>query len=291
MNAFTPLEAIAQRGVHVFGEPGVPAAGVARSDVLATELPVALVFNGISHAVMMATPEHLEDFALGFALSEGILDSAADCHGTAVHLAGEAAQLPPGVTGLEVHMEVSARSFARLKNRRRSLAGRTGCGVCGVESLAALDMTPAQVPLRDWVHRVDLDAVLTAFDALAAQQPHNAHTGSLHAAGWAVLAERGSGGVAEGFLQLAVVAEDIGRHNALDKLIGWLARNDRLAEPGFVILSSRGSHELVRKCARVGIAALATISAPTATGVLLAERAGLRLWGLCRAPRGVLYAP
>lgn len=284
MSIATPLGATEPRRVRVYGEPGLPESGDARSDVLATEVPVALVFNSISHAVMMATPEHLEDFALGFALSEGILDSAADCRGTTVHLAGEAAQLPQGVIGLEVHMEVSPRSFARLKDRRRSLAGRTGCGVCGVESLAALDMAPASVPRRDWAERVDLQAVLAAFEALGAQQPHNAHTGSLHAAGWAVLTERES-------VQLAWVAEDIGRHNALDKLIGWLARSQRLGEPGFVILSSRGSHELVRKCARVGIAALATISAPTATGVLLAERAGLRLWGLCRAPRGVLYVP
>ncbi|MFW7348405.1 MAG: formate dehydrogenase accessory sulfurtransferase FdhD [Pigmentiphaga sp.] len=267
--------------VRVYGEPGLPPEGALRPDMLAQEVPVALVFNGISHAVMMATPEHLDDFALGFALSEGILDHAQDCRGVTLHMADpSAAHLPEGVAGVEAHLEISPRSFERLKHRRRSIAGRTGCGVCGVESFAALDMTPPRLPERDWVWRVDLPAVLRAFSGLQARQPHNALSGSLHAAGWALL--DGS---------LVHVCEDVGRHNALDKLIGWLARAGRLEEPGFVLLSSRGSHELVRKCARVGLGALATISAPTATGVQVAELAGLRLWGLCRAPRGVLYVP
>lgn len=275
------LHALASRPVRVYGEAGAPGEGTLRLDTLAEEIPVALVFNGVSHAVMMATPEQLDDFALGFALSEGILDHAHDGRSTALRLADQsAAHLPAGVPGVEVHMEISARSFERLKQRRRSMAGRTGCGVCGVESFAALDLEPARLPARDWVERVDLHTVLTAFAGLKAQQPHNAYSGSLHAAGWATL---------DG--QLARVCEDVGRHNALDKLIGWMARSGRLAEPGFVVLSSRGSHELVRKCARVGLAALATISAPTATGVQVAELAGLRLWGLCRAPRAVLYAP
>ncbi len=275
------LSALAQRSVRVFGEAGVPQGGALRCDTLAAEIPVALVFNGVSHAVMMATPENLGDFAIGFALSEGILDHAQDCRGTTLQLADAgAAHLPPGVPGVEVHLEISARSFERLKNRRRSMAGRTGCGVCGVESFAALDLAPERLPARDWLERVDLPTVLRAFADLKALQPHNAQSGSLHAAGWATLDGR-----------LAQVCEDVGRHNALDKLIGWLSRSARLAEPGFVVLSSRGSHELVRKCARVGLSALATISAPTATGVQVAELAGLRLWGLCRAPRAVLYAP
>ena len=127
--------------------------------------------------------------------------------------------------------------------------------------------------------RIDLPTVLRAFAALPARQLLNASAGAIHAAGWATL---------EG--ELVEVLEDVGRHNALDKLLGRLARTGRLGEPGFVVLSSRGSHELVRKCARLGIAAMATISAPTAMGVRMAELSGLRLWGLCRAPRGVLYA-
>ncbi len=271
---------LARRSVRVFGEAGVPPDGVERLDMLAQEIPVALVFNGVSHAVMMATPESLEHFALGFALSEGILDALEDCRGTSLRLADDRlAHLPPGVPGVEVHLEISARCFARLKDRRRSMAGRTGCGVCGVESFAALDLAPQRLPGRAWIARVDLATVLHALEGLQPLQHHNARSGSLHAAGWAQL---------DG--QLVHVCEDVGRHNALDKLIGWLARAGRLAEPGFVVLSSRGSHELVRKCARVGIAAMATISAPTATGVQVAELAGLRLWGMCRAPRAVLYA-
>lgn len=279
--AVCAMSALAQRSVRVFGEQGVAAEGVVRIDTLAAEIPVALVFNGVSHAVMMATPENLKDFALGFALSEGILDRIQDCRGVSLRLADAgAAQLPSGVPGVEVHLEISARSFERLKDRRRSMAGRTGCGVCGVESFSALDLSPERLPAHDWITRVDLPTVLSAFASLQARQHHNARSGSLHAAGWAQL---------DG--QLAHVYEDVGRHNALDKLIGCLARSGQLAEPGFVVLSSRGSHELVRKCARVGLAAMATISAPTATGVQVAELAGLRLWGLCRAPRAVLYAP
>jgi FdhD protein len=275
-----PLPSISRLGVRVYGEAGAPPAGIAREDTLAAEVPVALVFNGISHAGMMATPQELEDFALGFALSEGILDSADDCRGIEVEAVdAHDAGLPEGMPGVEVRLEISTRAFERLKGRRRSLAGRTGCGVCGVESFAALDLASERLPAHDWLARIDLPTVLRAFAALPARQLLNASAGAIHAAGWATL---------EG--ELVEVLEDVGRHNALDKLLGRLARTGRLGEPGFVVLSSRGSHELVRKCARLGIAAMATISAPTAMGVRMAELSGLRLWGLCRAPRGVLYA-
>ena len=274
------IPSLAQLPVQVFGEPGLPLEGATRADVLAAEVPVALVFNGISHAVMMATPQDIEDFALGFALSEGILDGAQDCRGIeATVVDAAAAGLPEGMPGIEVQLDISTRCFERLKQRRRSLAGRTGCGVCGVESFAALDLSPPRVPARDWAARIDLPAVLRAIDGLRAGQVLNAEAGALHAAGWAGL---------DGALQ--AVREDVGRHNALDKLLGALAREGRLHEPGFVVMSSRASHELVRKCAQMGVQALATVSAPTAMGVRMAELCGLTLWGLCRAPRGVLYA-
>ncbi len=267
--------------MRVFGSAEAPADGVLRADILASEVPVALVFNGISHAVMMATPQDVEAFALGFALSEGILDRAGDCRGIEAQVvSAPEAGLPEGMPGIEVRLEISPRCFERLKGRRRSMAGRTGCGVCGVESFAALDLAPDPVAPRDWIDRVDLPTVLRAFEALAGHQPLNREAGAIHAAGWATLDGR-----------LTQVLEDVGRHNALDKLIGTLAPTGLLAAPGFVVLSSRGSHELVRKCARLGIAAMATISAPTAMGVRMAELNGVRLWGLCRAPRGVLYAP
>lgn len=248
--------------------------------VLASEVPIALVFNGISHAVMMGTPLDLEDFAVGFALSEGIIDSAADCYGVEVTpVAAAAAGLPTGMDGMEVQLEIASRCFARLKDHRRSMSGRTGCGVCGVESFAALDLSFDALPARDWLTRVDLPTVLQAINNLPPLQRLNAQAGAIHAAGWATL---------DG--QVHDVVEDVGRHNALDKLLGRLARTGRLADPGFVVLSSRGSHELVRKCAKLGIGALATISAPTAMGVRMAELTGLRFWGLCRPPQATLYA-
>ena len=253
---------------------------VAQSRVLANEVPIALVFNGISHAVMMGTPLDLEDFAIGFALSEGIIDHASDCYGIDVRpVDAAAAGLPAGMNGMQVQVDISSRCFARLKDHRRSISGRTGCGVCGVESFAALDLSFDALPARDWVSQVDLPTVLTAINNLPALQTLNAQAGAIHAAGWATL----NGQVHE-------VIEDVGRHNALDKLLGRLARTDRLGQAGFVVLSSRGSHELVRKCAKLGIGALATISAPTAMGVHMAQLTGLRFWGLCRPPQATLYA-
>ncbi len=266
--------------VTEFADATLASIGSQNSDLLAAEVPVALVFNGISHAVMMATPQDLEVFALGFALSEGIVLNTGEVRGVDVVIADPAQSgLPAGMAAVEVHVEVSSRSFEQLKARRRVMAGRTGCGVCGVESLAALDLLGAPVAPNDWASRIDAALVLRAFSQLQAQQPLNAESGALHAAGWATL---------DG--QLTQVFEDVGRHNALDKLLGALAKSGQLNAPGFVIMSSRASHELVRKCARLGISALATISAPTSMGVRMAELSGVRLWGLCRAPRAVLYA-
>ena len=248
--------------------------------ILASEVPVARVFNGISHAVLMATPQDLPALALGFALSEGILDHADDCRGIDVRaVAGSAAALPAGMQGVQVQLEISARSFARLKDRRRSMAGSTGCGVCGVESFAALDLSLAPLPHRPWAAQIGLPEVLRAMHRLSEKQLLNAQSGALHAAGWCAL---------DG--TLLQVFEDVGRHNALDKLLGSLAQSRRLHEPGFVILSSRGSHELVRKCAKLGIASLATVSAPTSMGVRMAELTGMRLWGSCRAAQGILHS-
>lgn len=275
------LAALSEHAVTVFAGHSGSHAGLVQPDMLAAEVPVALVFNGISHAVMMATPQNLEEFALGFALSEGIVVNSGEIRSIEVVRADATqAGLPPDMAALEVHLEVSNRSFEQLKRRRRVMAGRTGCGVCGVESLGALDLLGEPVAPKKWTAQVDAPLVLHAFSQLKDLQPLNAESGSLHAAGWSTL---------DG--NLVHVFEDVGRHNALDKLIGKLANTGRLETPGFVVLSSRGSHELVRKCARVGISALATISAPTSMGVRMAELSGVRLWGLCRAPRAVLYAP
>lgn len=244
-------------------------------DHLITELPVALVFNGISHAVMMATPTHLAEMALGFALSEGLIASTDQCLGIEVNAARAG---PDGLEGIEVQLEISARAEAALKQRKRAMEGRTGCGLCGVDSLAALNLQPP--PLRqmaaaqvDWAQ-----AAVLALQQLPAHQPLNELTGACHAAAWAT---------PQG--QVLAAFEDVGRHNALDKLIGHLAQHDDLGQSGLVVMSSRASVELVRKCAQVQIGVLATISAPTSLAVHVATQAGLHLLGFCRGSSVVAY--
>lgn len=243
------------------------------TDVLAAEVPVALEFNGISHAVMLATPQDLEAFALGFALTEGILDSAAQCYGIEV----EPVQTD-AVQGLAVKLDIAASCFQRLKSQRRSLAGNTGCGLCGVESLAALGPSLQVMPPQPWLAGLTVETLLRASHALPDHQPLNRACGALHAAAWVS---------PEG--ELLAVMEDVGRHNALDKLLGQRARDSRLQEPGFVLMTSRASHELIRKCVRMGVGAMAAISAPTDFAVDIAARSGLQLWGLVRGQRAVRY--
>ena len=245
-----------------------------RACVVAAEVPVALVFNGISHAVMMATPQDLVEFAVGFALSEGIVDAPTDCRDVEV----SAHSVGTSDASCTVQMEIAPRQFARLKERRRALAGRTGCGVCGIDSLQALDLHPAPLAAPAWREGLDAATVLRPFRELGARQALNAQAGSVHAAGWATPAG-----------ELTDVLEDVGRHNALDKLIGRLALAGRLGEPGFVVMTSRTSYELVRKCARMGVPAFATISAPTSLALQLAQEAGMHVWGLCRPPDALRY--
>ena len=155
----------------------------AQQRVLAAEVPIALVFNGISHAVMMGSPGDVQDFALGFALTEGIIDSAADCYGIEARpVSAAAAGLPEGMDGMEVQLDIASRCFARLKDRRRSMTGRTGCGVCGVESFAALDLSFDALPPQDWLERVDAATVLKAIDALPPHQILNAEAGAISCA-------------------------------------------------------------------------------------------------------------
>ena len=256
------------RKLAVLRHTGATDATHADTDAVAEEMPLALVYNGVSHAVMMATPLDLDDFALGFSLSERIVDHAADIYDI------ELVQTP-GALGAELRMTIASACFMRLKQRRRNLAGNTGCGLCGLESLGALDLDPAPVGAIEPVSR---SALMRAFDGLAARQPLNALTGAMHAAAWASL--DGS---------IVTVREDVGRHNALDKLIGALARAGT-RPPGFVIMSSRASYELVQKAACADMGLLATISAPTTLAVRMAERAGICLVGFARQQACVVYA-
>ncbi|KVZ80224.1 formate dehydrogenase accessory sulfurtransferase FdhD [Burkholderia ubonensis] len=242
-------------------------------DHVGQEWPVALVFNGISHAVMMCTPRDLEAFAVGFSISEGIVARGSDIKDIEVILHADA-PLPHA----EVHLEVVQQAFAALKDKRRALAGRTGCGVCGIESIDLLDLAPERVPDTGFLARLAPDALARAAGELPAHQALTRLTGGLHAAAWCD---------ATGAIRMAF--EDVGRHNALDKLIGSLVLARADATDGFVFLSSRASYELVRKAARVGIPMVATISAPSSLAIAIARQAGLRLVSFCRETGYVDY--
>lgn len=242
-------------------------------DRIGQEWPVALVFNGISHAVMMCTPRDLDAFAVGFSLSEGIIDRSSDIHDIEVRLHAEGA-----IPFAQVELTVVQQAFVALKDKRRALAGRTGCGVCGIESIDALDLTPERVPDTGFLTRLAPDAIARAAGELPAHQALTRLTGGLHAAAWCD---------ANGQIQLAF--EDVGRHNALDKLIGSLVLARRDTTGGFVFMSSRASYELVRKAARVGIPMLATISAPSSLAIAIARQAGIRLVSFCRESSYVDY--
>ena len=277
MNARLPIDTPLAEGLHTSPTRHVdvqrlsPRGASNDHDLVAAEVPVALVFNGISHAVMMATPADLEDFALGFALSEGLLAERSECHDIEVVEVAE---------GIEVRLDVSARAAAHLQERRRTLAGRTGCGLCGIDSLKQLDLTPEPITPPAWAAQITPAMLLRAFAQLPSRQPLNALTGAHHAAAWAT---------PEG--ELTAVMEDVGRHNALDKLLGQRARQKLPNADGFVIMSSRASYELVRKCARLGVPVLATISAPTSLAVDIARQAGMQLYGFCRGEQVVRYGP
>lgn len=271
MNSAEPLEAAASdlpapsREQSVLRLRGGVAADAV--DHLAEEVPVALVYNGISHAVMMATPRDLEAFALGFSLTEAIIDSAAECYGIEVEV---------GEAGVAVHLEIASRAFMALKERRRSLTGRTGCGLCGVDSL---DQVYRDLPVVKRVAPLLRSSVVRALGSLKGEQPLNRLTGATHAAAWC--ASDGS---------LVIVREDVGRHNALDKVIGAMAGLKERDPDGFMLISSRVSVEMAQKTAMAGVAALVAVSAPTAAAIRLAEGCGMTVIAFARGEDFVVYA-
>ena len=238
-----------------------------RIDVLAEETPIALVYNGISHAVMMASPADLEDFAVGFSIGEGIAATKADLG------AVDAVTVENGV---EVRIELSSRAFWNLKERRRTLAGRTGCGLCGVDSL---DQTVRDLPRIENDLKVSLAAVHRALDALPEAQINNRAARSLHGAAFATL---------EGELKL--VREDVGRHNALDKLIGGMIRSGLDPTTGMCVITSRCSFEMVQKAISAGFPILVAVSAPTLMARRLAEAHNLTMVALARQDSVVLIS-
>lgn len=237
-------------------------------DSIAEEIPVAMVYNGVSHAVMMASPCDLEDFAMGFSLTEGILQRPEQLFSIDVQ---------PQDHGIAINMHIAGDCFVRLKEQRRNMTGRTGCGLCGTESLAHVvraipKVAPQPLPSDEMIQR--------ALRHLKKHQPLQIQTGATHGAAWCTN---------DGEIVLA--REDVGRHNALDKLIGAriAAQADQPFAQGFALISSRASFEMVQKSASVGIGTLVAVSAPTALAIREACHSGMNLIGFARLGRHVIY--
>lgn len=235
-------------------------------DQIAAEVPVALTYNRSSHVVMMATPADLEDFGLGFSLTEGIIDSVDDLAATRV---------VPREQGIEVAMTVSEACHDRLATRRRNLTGRTGCGLCGAESLEQAMRYPEPVP-EGLV--VSTEALQAALDDIPEHQALTSVTGAAHCAAWCD--SKGN---------VVALREDVGRHCALDKLIGHLARMAFDPARGFLVVSSRASYEMVYKAAAARMQLIAAVSAPTTLAVDFAVHCGITLVGFARPGRHNVY--
>jgi FdhD protein len=252
-----------------------PQGDLTKADFIAEEVAVALVYNGISHAVMMLTPQDLTDFAIGFSLTEGIFTSLKQLRSL---------ELMESSQGIEVRMEIASEAFVNLKQRRRQLSGRTGCGICGLESLDAVQ--PA-VASRQGVRLPSYQVIDIAASKLKSAQLIQAECGAVHAA--ALFDENAN---------LLCLREDVGRHNALDKLLGAMASLDKQQdnalsqkydENAFILVSSRASFEMVSKAAKCGINTLVAVSAPTKMAIDLATSANMNLVGFVRPQRQLVY--
>ena len=239
------------------------------NDAVTEEIPVAMIYNDVPFAVMMVTPLDLEDFALGFPLSEGLISKREELQGIEVR---------PQLEGIEIAMRVSSTTVEDRAGQHgeRLLPGRSGCGLCGARMLEDAVRHPAPVGRGPVIEATALERAL---DSLRAAQPVNTETGSVHAAAWVEV----SGNI-------LMVREDVGRHNALDKLIGAMVKARVNSEQGFLVVTSRASYEMVTKAASAGITFMAAISAPTALAIHLAENTGLTLIGFARPGSYVVYA-
>ena len=236
-------------------------------DRVAEEVPVALTYHGTPHVVMLTTPADLEDLAIGFTLSEAIVADRREIRSVAVKVRGDA---------LEVQINIAAERFSELLRRQRNLTGRTGCGLCGAETVEDAIRNPARVKTGIKVSASELHAALAA---LGSRQEINTQTGSVHAAAW-VLPGKG----------IQLVREDVGRHNALDKVIGAVVRSQGDFASGYFLITSRASYEMVQKTVTAGASLLAAVSAPTAFAVRLAQVSDLTLVGFAREHTHVVYA-
>ena len=236
-------------------------------DIVAVETPVSLEYNGISHAVMLASPSDLADFALGFSLTEGILHDASELY---------ECEVVEQEQGMLVQMQIAAERFMQLKNKRRNLTGRTGCGLCGAESLDHAIRHPSPVNHQ---HVMRASLLFAGMQSMQELQPLQQRCGATHAAAWMD---------ANGMI--SCVREDVGRHNALDKLIGALIQAKTNFTQGAVFITSRASYEMVQKAASMNIGILAALSAPTSLAIKLAEEANVTLAGFVKRDSHVIYA-
>ena len=227
---------------------------------LAVETPLELVFGTIPYAVMMVTPDDLEDFITGFAFTEGVIERASDIRAITIE------QHPKGLRAL---VDLVPEKLSAHLARKRAMTGRTSCGVCGIEDLASLPLQDEAVKHNA---RISEDAIKRAIDTLAAHQPLNDATRAVHAAAW--FDRDGS---------FILAREDVGRHNALDKTIGALMRSDADQRDGFMLITSRASYEMIEKTARFGASTLVAISAPTSLAVERAAALGITLYAIARA--------
>jgi len=223
------------------------------------ETPIALTYGRTTHAVMMATPADLRDFALGFSLSEEIVRQSAEIESLEIIVTGD---------GVELRMDLAGERQAGLMRRQRRITGPGGCGLCGMDSLAEALRTPPKVESSASFTLAEIQAALAA---LPAAQTLNALTRAVHAAAFWTPRDG-----------LVALREDVGRHNALDKLLGAMGWSEHRAADGIVLLSSRVSVEMVQKAAVLGAPMIVAVSAPTALAVRTAEAAGLTLVGIAR---------
>ncbi|MGZ5049725.1 MAG: formate dehydrogenase accessory sulfurtransferase FdhD [Methylobacter sp.] len=238
-----------------------------RQDYVAEEVPISLIYNSIPHVVMLATPTNLEEFALGFSITEGIIKSPQELLSARVYHRSN---------GIEVQIKIPEQRFQCLSDKGRNLTGRTGCGLCGASTLKQAIRHPG--PVSNGGLMLSAEELRSALAGIKQYQKLNQITGAVHAAAWAV--------PGQGILD---IREDVGRHNALDKLIGFLLRTGKDLSVGFVVVTSRASYEMVQKTAWVGVSLLAAISAPTGLAIRLANEAGLTLVGFARDDQHVIY--
>lgn len=235
--------------------------------VVAEEVPVALAYDGRPYAVMMATPADLEDFAVGFTVTEGIVESPEQIRSLSVTRHAQ---------GVEVNLTLDDDAAGHLADRRRTLVGPAGCGLCGVETIQEVMREPRQIPPGPTFR---VDTLWRAAEELPGLQVLNGETRAVHAAAWVTMDGRPD-----------IVREDVGRHNALDKVLGALVRSGRDPADGFAMVTSRASYELVLKAAVMGVRMLAAVSRPTGLAIRLAEASGLTLVALLRGRDANVYA-